>query len=103
MRVLEYATDEGASPFARWFDRLNAPAALKVRRAVAQLELGNWSNTKAFGGGVRECIIQFGPGYGVYFGRDGEELVILLGGGSKKRQQKDIDAVKELWSHFKAR
>ena len=101
MHILEYITDDGASPFARWFGRLNAPAALKVRRAVAELEMGNWSNTKTVGGSVRERVIDFGPGYRVYFGRDGEELVILLGGGTKKRQQKDIDAAKELWSHFK--
>lgn len=103
MQILEYITDDGASPFAQWFSGLNAPAALKVRRAVAQLEMGNWSNTKSIGGGVRERAIDFGPGYRVYFGRDGEELVILLGGGTKKRQQTDIDMAKELWSRFKAR
>jgi len=57
-----------------------------VRRALAQLEMGNWSSTKTVGGGVRERVIDFGPGYRVYFGRDGEELVILLGGGTKERQ-----------------
>lgn len=102
MRILEYTTDDGASPFGRWFGRLNAPAALKVRTAVAQFESGNLSNTKSVGRGVRERIIDFGPGYRIYFGRDGEELIVLLGGGSKKRQQKDIDAAKELWSHYKA-
>lgn len=103
MHILEYVTDDGASPFARWFGRLNATVALKVRRAVAQLETENWSNTKSVGGGVQERVINFGPGYRVYFGRDGDELVILLGGGTKKRQQKDIDAAKVLWSHFKVR
>ena len=48
--------------------------------------MGNWSSTKTVGGGVRERFIDFGPGYRVYFGRDGEELVILLGGGTKERQ-----------------
>ena len=103
MRILEYINDDGTSPFARWFSRLNTPAALKVRRAVAQLELGNWSNTKAVGGGVLERVIDFGPGYRVYFGRDSETLVILLGGGTKKRQQKDIADAKGLWGHYKLR
>ena len=74
MQILEYTTDDGASPFARWFDRLNAPAALKVRRALAQMEAGNFANTKSVGGGVRERIIDFGPGYRVYFGRAGDDL-----------------------------
>ena len=103
MQILEYTTDNGASPFGRWFSCLNAPAALKVRRAIAQLEMGNWSNTKSVGDGVRERVIDFGPGYRVYFGRDGSALVILLGGGTKQRQQREIDAAKELWRRFKAR
>ena len=103
MRILEFINDDGASPFGRWFGRINTRAALKVRRAVAQLELGNWSNTKAVGGGVLERVIDFGPGYRIYFGRDSETLVILLGGGTKKRQQKDIAAAKVLWGHYKVR
>jgi putative addiction module killer protein len=44
-----------------------------------------------------------GPGYRVYFGRDGERLVILLAGGSKKRQQEDIEAAHTLWAEYKKR
>lgn len=52
---------------------------------------------------MQELRIDFGPGYRVYFGRDGEKLVILLAGGSKKRQQSDIERAKELWREFKKR
>jgi putative addiction module killer protein len=51
---------------------------------------------------VLECRINFGPGYRVYFGRDGETLVILLTGGTKKRQQRDIAAI-EKWAGYKQR
>jgi len=47
--------------------------------------------------------LDFGPGYRVYFGKDGERLVILLGGGTKKRQQADIDAATALWKEYKQR
>ena len=60
------------------------------------------NRAKSVGGGVRERIIDFGPGYRVYFGRVGDDWVILLGGGTKKRQQKDIDTAKILWTHYKA-
>jgi putative addiction module killer protein len=53
--------------------------------------LGNWSNVKGVGTGVYERVIDFGPGYRIYFGNDGETLVILLAGGTKKRQQADIN------------
>jgi len=37
----------------------------------------------------------------VYFGKDGDELVILLGGGTKKRQQSDIETAQALWQEYK--
>ena len=103
MAIREYQTEDGISPFARWFDTLNAPAALKVRTALARMEAGNLSNTKGVGGGVSECRIDFGPGYRVYFGKAGTQLILLLGGGIKKRQQQDIDAAQKLWTQYKAR
>jgi putative addiction module killer protein len=67
------------------------------------MEQGNFSTTKGIGEGILECRIDFGPGYRIYFGRDGDALVILLGGGTKKRQQKDIETAKKLWKEYKRR
>jgi putative addiction module killer protein len=50
-----------------------------------------------------EYKIDFGPGYRIYFGKDGDRLVILLGGGVKKRQQQDIAAAHECWAVYKRR
>lgn len=55
------------------------------------------------GAGVSELRMDFGPGFRIYFGRAGEQLVILLGGGTKKRQQTDIEAAKLLWAEYKIR
>jgi putative addiction module killer protein len=62
---------------------------------------GNFSNVKSVGAGVSEITMDFGPGYRVYFGQDGDTLVILLGGGSKARQQDDIKAAKAAWARYK--
>jgi putative addiction module killer protein len=82
---------------------LNAPAAAKVTTALARIANGNFSNVKSVGPGIFEYRIDFGPGYRIYFGKDGEKLVILLGGGSKQRQQKDIQQAVQYWSAYKAR
>ena len=58
---------------------------------------------KASGEGVYEYKIDFGPGYRIYFGRDGDRLVILLGGGTKKRQNKDIQDAQACWTDYKQR
>jgi putative addiction module killer protein len=96
-----YVASGGRSPFAEWFADLEAIARAKVTRAVVRLEQGNFSNVKSVGEGVLEYRIDFGPGYRVYFGRDGEALVVLLAGGTKKRQQRDIDAAHAYWQDFK--
>jgi len=82
---------------------LNAIAAAKVATALYRLEQGNFSRIEGLGRGVFECKINFGPGYRVYFGKDGETLIILLGGGSKKRQQADITAALACWEDYKRR
>jgi putative addiction module killer protein len=73
-----------------------------VVAALERMADGNLSNVKTVGGGVLECKIDFGPGYRVYFGRQGIRLVILLAGGTKQRQQEDIAQAKRLWQAYKA-
>ena len=98
-----YLASNGGSPFEEWFAGLNSAAAAKVAVALARLEQGNLSNAKAVGEGVLEYRIDWGPGYRVYFGRDGDVLVILLTGGTKQRQQRDIDAAKASWADYRRR
>ncbi len=99
-KVVEYLR-KGSSPFGVWFSRLDASAAAKVTVALYRLEQGNFSNVKSVGKGVSEYKIDFGPGYRIYFGQEGDEVVILLGGGSKKSQAKDIQSAHMLWAEYK--
>lgn len=101
--VREYLDTVGRSPYGRWFDGLNAQAAAKVTIAVTRIGQGNFSNAKGIGSGVYEYTIDLGPGYWIYFGKDGGLLVILPGGGTKKRQQLDIATVIALWQDYKQR
>lgn len=103
MEIREFLDDRGDSPFARWFDDLDPQAAAKVTVALARMEAGNLSNAKAVGDGVQEYRIAWGPGYRLYFGRDGDTLIILLCGGTKRRQQDDIAEAKALWTEYKRR
>lgn len=103
MELREYLDLQGRSPFAKWFEKLNAAAAAKVTVALARLEQGNFSNLKSVGEGVSEHRIDFGPGYRVYLGRDGDTIIILLAGGTKKRQRQDIDDAKRRWLDYKDR
>ena len=98
-----YIEKNGKKRFADWLEGLDADAAAKVTIALARMEQGNFSKAKGVGSGVFEYTIDFGPGYRIYFGKDGESVVILIGGGTKKRQQQDIAATQECWAAYKRR
>lgn len=89
------------SPFAEWFDSLDAVTAARVDKYVRRLESGNFGAAKALNEGIYELRFDFGPGYRVYYGRDGRMIIILLGGGSKRRQSADIAAAIERWKRYK--
>ena len=103
IEVREFTDHRGRSPFAGWFATLDRHAAIKVTTAVERLGDGNWSNVKSVGGGVLEFRIHAGPGYRIYFGRDGDTLVLLLGGGTKRRQSADIAAAQNRWASYTRR
>jgi len=102
MLVHEYIRPDGKSPYRTWFHSLHAQAAAKVSIAKARLELGNTSNVKWFDG-IGEYRVHWGPGYRIYLAQDGKNLIILFGGGTKKGQQKDIQAAKQLLAEYKLR
>ncbi len=103
IEIQEYLDAAGRSPFGRWRADLDSVTRARVTRALIRLEEGNTSNLKAVGGGLAEMRLDFGPGYRIYLGWDGQVLVILLGGGSKARQQRDIEAARERWADYKRR
>lgn len=103
IEVREYLDQGGRSPFAAWSDRLTREAAAKVAAALARIQQGNLSNAKGVGAGVYEYRIDFGPGYRIYFGKDGDRLVIVVGGGTKKRQRDDIQTALARWQDYKLR
>ena len=103
IELREYVDSRGVSPFAVWRGKLDPAIRSRVTIAVFRLATGNFSAVKGAGGGIFELRMDFGPGYRVYFGKDGERMVILLGGGTKKRQQHDINASLANWQDYKRR
>ena len=103
IEIKELMDERGRSYFAKWFDDLDAFTAAKVTTVLGRMEQGNLGDAKSVGGGVLERRIALGPGYRIYFGRDGDTLIILLGGGTKKRQSRDIEEAQALWSDYTAR
>ena len=102
--VRRYQTVEGRSPLTEWLEGLRD--GVTRARIVARLDRlteglrGDW---KSVGGGVSELRIDHGPGYRVYYGQDGDTLILLLCGGTKRTQAKDIERAHAYWKDYKTR
>ena len=97
----QYRGIDNAVQYEEWESSLPSVAAARITKYVKRMEIGNFGNSKSVGSGVNELKIDIGPGYRVYYGRDGDTLVVLLGGGSKKRQSRDIADAIECWKMYK--
>ncbi|HXE07063.1 MAG TPA: type II toxin-antitoxin system RelE/ParE family toxin [Acidobacteriaceae bacterium] len=102
IELRQYIDELGRNGFERWFERLEAGVQARVTAYLDRLERGNFSAAKGVAG-IFELRLDFGPGYRIYFGEDGDTLVILLAGGTKKKQQEDIARAQALWREYKRR
>ncbi|WP_309717353.1 type II toxin-antitoxin system RelE/ParE family toxin [Armatimonas sp.] len=104
VRIVVLVEASGACPFEDWLYGLRDRAA-QVRLLIRLLriaEQGNFgSHRERISGAVSELKLDYGPGYRVYFVRQGDTLVILLGGGVKASQQRDIVSAVALWERNK--
>ena len=79
--------------FAKWIDALpDIHARVRILVRIERLAAGNPGDVKAVGEGISELRIDYGPGYRVYYKKQGQKVIILLAGGDKRTQAKDIKA-----------
>jgi putative addiction module killer protein len=98
--VREYLTGDGWNPFREWLGTLDVAVRARVQARVLRFELGNVGDHKSVGAGVWEARLAFGPGYRIYFGKDGESVILLLLGGSKASQARDIQRAHGFWRDY---
>ena len=98
--VVRYKTPEGKDHFSDWLEAQDSKVRARVQNRLDRIELGNFGDFKQLTEGVWELMDNFGPGYRVYCGRDGQEIVVLLAGGTKAQQTKAINLAKNLWNQY---
>lgn len=102
--VQTYETEDGRVPFNTWLEGLrDTKTRAIVRTRINRVRLGNFGDCKSVGSGVLELRIDYGSGYRVYLGQDGERLVILLCGGDKSSQERDIRRAQDYWEDYRRR
>jgi putative addiction module killer protein len=102
--IRRYRTAAGDEPFTQWLtDLADRQARGRILARLERLEVGNFGDTKFVRDGVSELRIDWGPGYRVYFGREGRTVILLLCGGDKRKQDQDIKRAIELWQEYENR
>ena len=102
--IREYLTSDGRSPFSEWLNKLrDRQARARIRTRLDRLVLGNLGDCASVGESVHELRIFYGPGYRVYFGLEGNTVVLLLCGGTKASQRRDIQTAKTYWNDYRSR
>lgn len=88
----------GKSPYREWYHSLSDNLTKTIIDArLARVRLGNFGDCKGVGKGVFELRIKRGPGHRIYFGKEEENLILLVSGGDKGSQEKDIKRAQKLW------
>lgn len=101
IEVRHYRTADGRDPVAEWLEGMRDRRALAaVLLRIGRLERGLFGDCKSVGDGVSELRIDIGPGYRLYFGRAGDQVILLLCGGDKRGQRGDIARAKRYWTEF---
>ena len=99
--IRRYRTAAGDEPVTEWLSDLpDRQARARILARLERLEVGNFGDSKFLRDGVNELRIDWGPGYRVYFARDGRIVVVLLRGGDKRKQDADIKRAVELWKEY---
>ena len=103
-RILHYQTAAGKIPYRDWLDSLaDKRTKAQILNRIDRAQDGNLGKHRSIGGGAIELKIDFGPGYRLYMGQDGAELIILLCGGDKSTQDKDIRLAQDYWQDYRRR
>lgn len=103
IELREYVDARGRNHFREWVAELDQSIRARVIKSVFRMGDGNLSGAKSEGEGISALRIDSGPGYRIYFGQDGDALIILLAGGTKRRQGGDIQQARSLWVEYKSR
>lgn len=99
--VIVYRNEADNEPFTDWLNSLRDPTTRRrILKRLIRVEHGHYGDSKAVGGGVNELRFFFGSGYRIYFGEDGDKIVVLLCGGDKDSQSRDIRQAQMYWKEY---
>jgi putative addiction module killer protein len=100
LSIREYVSADERNPFREWLETLDVAVRARIQARILRFEMANLGDHKSVGAGVWEARLVFGPGYRIYFGKDGKSIILLLVGGTKASQRKDVRRAQNFWRDY---
>lgn len=102
--IIHYTTPGGRRPIDEWLNTLRDRSGLRaILMRLARVEAGHLGDHKSVGNGIYELRIPSGPGYRIYYGREGKAIILLLVAGDKSTQHRDIQTATLYFKEWKTR
>jgi putative addiction module killer protein len=98
--IIFFEDRNGKTPFTQWLNSLDSMTRSRIEQRILRVSLGNYGDYKSLREGICELRFKFGSGYRIYFGEDGDNIVVLIKGGDKSSQRKDIKKAIEYWKEY---
>ena len=100
-KVENFELPNGHEPFDEWLEQLELRVQARIQAYIDRVAKGgSKKNVRVLGDGVFEIKLDFGPGYRVYFGELGSDMILLIIGGDKGSQEKNIETAKMYWRTY---
>lgn len=97
-------TQDGDKPFTDWLESLkDKTVRYRIKERLDRIAIGNLGDYKSIEKGVYELRFAFGSGYRIYFGKEGNNIIVLLCGGDKSSQKKNIKQAVAYWKDYLSR
>ena len=100
-QVIFYRDNANNEPFTDWMNGLrDSSTRRRILQRLYRIQSGNYGDYKSLKDGVFELRLRFSSGYRIYFGEDGDTIIVLLCGGDKSTQKQDITRAKTYWQEY---
>ena len=100
IEVKIHRDQNGQEPFTNWLSKLDKKIQDRIMERLDRIKHGNLGDYKNLGDGIYELRFFFNSGYRIYFGKEGNTIIIILCAGDKSSQSKDIEKAKQYWRNY---
>ncbi len=102
-KIIHYKTPNNIDIFEKWLEGIpDEKTQDKILAYIGRLRSGIFNNCKPIktANGICELVIDYGPGYRVYYVKIAKDQLLIIMAGIKKEQKSDISKANKYYYHY---